>query len=67
MGQSATPVETGGSSWGPEAWTLQYLDNQADLEATRRLMLMDGPQQLGFLTAGRSERAEVTLPAGALR
>lgn len=53
--QSASPAERTGTAWGSQGWTLQSLRHQSQLEATRRLLLMDNAQQqVGFLTAGRS-------------
>lgn len=53
--QSGAPGERPTTTWGARGWTLQSLRHQADLEATRRLLLMDSTaQQMGFLTAGRS-------------
>lgn len=69
LGQSASPTEAAGSTRGSQAWTLQHLRNRADLQATRRLLLMDNTdQQFGFLTAGRPvATGDSSLPSGLLK
>ena len=60
---SAAPRPVPGMAWGSDPWRLQHLRNRPDLEATRRLLLLDSTsQQLGLLTAGRTPRAVSHVP-----